>query len=242
MKIVLVYLLLFLSLPAFTAADYAREKRWADEITPNILVGDSIYLTQKNQHKFLGLYAKANKARIGVVVVHGMGIHPDWGMVGTLRQRLYDLGFTTLSIQMPVLAADAKAEAYTAVFPEAAERLQLAVAFLKEKEHSRIVIVSHSNGSRMSRVYMATNPADVNAWVALSLTQGDTFDGVKSPILDLYGEKDLPHVLSSVAKRKASLKDNATSTQVMIPNADHFFDKQETAMVKAVKDFLDKVK
>jgi pimeloyl-ACP methyl ester carboxylesterase len=233
--------LLMLSVPALAAPDYAREQRWADEITPGIVVGDPVYLEQKNGHKFLGLYAVAASARMGVVVVHGMGIHPDWGMVGTLRQRLADEGYTTLSIQMPVLAADAESEAYTRLFPDAAERLRLAVAYLKGKGYQRIAVVSHSNGSRMSRVYMASNPPDVSAWAALSLTRGDTFAGVKVPVLDLYGANDLPHVLSATAKRKASLA-HAASKQVVIAHADHFFAGQEEAMVRAVKDFLDSLK
>lgn len=33
---------------SFAQADYAREKRWADEITPAILVGDPVYLELKS--------------------------------------------------------------------------------------------------------------------------------------------------------------------------------------------------
>ena len=58
-------------------------------------------------------------------------------MIGTLRQRLPDHGYTTLSIQMPILAVDAKPEAYVAHFPEAVERLQLAVAYLQSKGYKR---------------------------------------------------------------------------------------------------------
>ena len=39
-------------------------------------------------------------------LVHGLGIHPDWGLIGALRSDLPDAGYTTLSVQMPVLAAD----------------------------------------------------------------------------------------------------------------------------------------
>jgi pimeloyl-ACP methyl ester carboxylesterase len=146
-----------------------------------------------------------------------------------------------VSIQMPVLAQDAGYEAYPQVFPEAVERLQLTVAYLKAKGYRRIAIVSHSDGSRMTRAYMAENPTDVRAWVAISLTRGDTFDGVKAPVLDLYGGNDLPHVLSAAAKRKASLN-NAASKQMVILGADHFYTGREEAMVKAVKDFLDGLK
>lgn len=227
---------------ALAGADYAREQRWAAEFIPGIIVGEPVYLTQKNGHRFVGILSEADNARMGVIVVHGMGLHPDWGMIGTLRQDLFDFGYTTLSIQMPVLAADASYTAYPQLFPEAVERLQLAANFLKQKAYKAIAIVSHSNGSRMSRVYMITNPVEVNAWVALSLTQGDTFDGVSVPVLDLYGETDLPHVLESVEKREASLRANAASKQIRIPGADHFFYQHESLMIETVKQFLDGIR
>lgn len=234
-------LVFFSILPAFAAPDYAREKRWADEVVPGLIVGDPIYLSQNNGHKFLSILAEADNARMGLVVVHGMGIHPDWGMVSTLRQRLFDHGYTTLSIQMPVLAAEAGYQAYPALFPDAVERLQVAVTYLKQKGYKNITIVSHSNGSRMSRVYMAGNPSDVSAWAALSLTQGDTFAGIKVPVLDLYGSNDLPHVLSSTHKRKESLI-NTKSKQVVISDTDHFFAGKEEVIVEAVQNFLESIK
>lgn len=35
-----------------------------------------MYLEQKNRHKFLGIYTDAANAKMGLLVVHGMGIHP----------------------------------------------------------------------------------------------------------------------------------------------------------------------
>lgn len=239
----IISLLLLLSAAgtAHAAPDYDREKRWADEITPAIVIGDPVYLEQKNGHKFLGIYTEADKARMGLIVVHGMGLHPDWDMIGALRQRLPDFGYTTLSIQMPVLASDAQFDDYPKVFPDAADRLGVAVAFLKAKGYTRIAIVSHSNGSRMSRVFMSGNPPDVDAWAALSLTRGETFAGVKVPVFDLYGGNDLPHVLSATKKRKDSFS-NPASRQQSIPGADHFYVGHEEKMVEAVRLFLDGLK
>ena len=242
----LISLLLAISASAFAAPDYVREKKWADEITPSIVVGDPVYLEQKNRHKFLGIYTEADKAKMGLVVVHAIGLHPDWGMISTLRQRLPDHGYATLSIQMPISAVGAKMEAYAAHFPEAVERLQLAVAYLKSKGYKRVALVSHSMGSRMSHGYMVRNPTEVSAWASLGTGTGPgpviTYDGIKAPVLDLYGVNGLPPVLEGAAKRKASLKDNALSKQVVVPDTDHFFADHEDAMVKAVKDFLDSVK
>lgn len=242
MRLWVILVLLVLSAPVFAVSDYAREKRWADEVVPGILVGDPIYLEQKNGHEFLGIYTEAANARMGVVVVHGMGIHPDWGLIGTLRQQLAEQGYTTLAIQMPILAADAKPERYPPTFPEAVERLHLAVAYLKAKGYQRIAIVSHSMGARMSYEYLVNSPAAVSAWVAMGMYGTDTYAGLTLPVLDLDGANE-PVVTSGLAlKRKASLKGNAASRQVVIPNADHFYTGQEEAMVKAVKDFLDGLK
>ena len=240
-------LLMFASGPILAAPDYVREKKWADEITPSIVVGDPVYLEQQNGHKFLGIYAPAENSAMAVVIAHGKGIHPDWGMIGVLRQRLVDRGFATLAIQMPVLHTDVENEAYLSTFSEAIERFRLAVAFLKERGYKRIAIVSHSLGSLMAHAYMLRDPPDVNAWAALGIPaelvtkSATSYAAIKAPVLDLYGAKDEPQVLAGAAKRKASLKDKVSSKQVVIPNADHFFAGQEEAMIKAVVDFLNSV-
>ena len=243
MRRLAITLLLLLPLSVFAAPDYAREKSWADEVTPGIVVGEPIYLPQKNGHKFLGLYTEATNPKMALVVVHGIGIHPDWGMVATLRQRLPDHGYTTLSIQMPILAVTAKPAEYVPHFPEAVERLRIAVDYLKTKGHKRIALVTHSMGTRMSHGYLLQKPKDVIAWAALGAGTGPgpvlTYDGIAVPVLDLYGANELPPVLQGAAKRKASLKTNPRSRQIVIPDTDHFFAGREDAMVKAVKDFLD---
>jgi len=238
-------LLLLASIPALAAPDYAREKRWDEQVSPAIVVGDPLYLTQRNGHKFLGIYTTATDAKMAVVVVHGIGVNPDWGMIGTLLQRLPDYGYATLSIQMPVLAADAAPEAYAATFPEAVERLGLAAGYLRGQGYRRIAIVSHSMGSRMAYAYMKTNPPEVVAWAALGMGAAPpgqnaplVYSGIDVPVLDLFGSKDLPQVLAGASLRRASLAGNASSRQRVIAGSDHFYAGHEDEMIKAVVDFL----
>lgn len=242
MRILATLLLLLVSQLTFAVADYARERKWADEIIPGIVVGDPVYLELSQGHKFLTILAEAKDAKVGVVVVHGIGIHPDWNMVGTLRTQLVEHGYTTLSIQMPVLANDAKAEAYDRLFPEAAERIGVAVAFLQAKGYKKIAIVSHSMGSAMSRMYVANNQSKLVAWAALGIGHGYSYSGIRIPVLDLYGENDLAPVLKMAKKRAASLKGNSKSLQVRVPKSDHFYNNHEAEMVQEVKNFLDSVK
>lgn len=222
-------------------ADYVREKKWADEITPGIVVGDPVYLEGRAGHRFLTIYTEAPNARAGLVVVHGFGVHPDWGLISTLRSALADHGYTTLSVQMPVLAQEARPEDYPPTFGEAGERLKAAVDFLRAKGSKKIAIVSHSMGSRMSHYYLSRDPiAGLNAWVCIGLGAEDDFRQIKLPLLDLYGENDSPGVLKGAQRRAASIKKLKRSQQIMAPKADHYFNGHEAELVKYVKDFLDK--
>ena len=224
------------------AADYAREKRWADEITPALVVGDALYLQQASGHQFLALHTPAKNSRAAMIVVHGLGIHPDWGLIGALRSDLPDHGYTTLAIQMPVLAADAKGEDYAALFDDAGERLAATTAWLKTQGHSRIAIISHSMGARMSNRFLASTPANgIAAWVAIGISSGEFADTamLKLPILDIYGERDFPQVLQKAEARAAAISKLKGSAQIEVAGSDHYFTGSETALTAHVRRFLD---
>ena len=240
-KLILLFLTA-LSLNAWAAADYAREQRWADEITPAILVGDPVRLAVPSGRKFLAIHAPNAKAQAGVIVVHGLGVHPDWGLINPLRSTLSEQGYATLSVQMPVLASEARGDQYPPLFAEAAERIAAAVAFMRGKGHKKIAIVAHSLGARMSNVFLNTPGAPaIDAFVAIGIsgeyTKPETF---KAPVLDLMGEKDLPAVLDNAAKRAAAIRNIRGSGQISVAGADHFFNGMERELLQQVKLFLDR--
>ncbi len=235
----LLFALGLLALPAF-ASDYAREKKWADEILPSVLTGDPVWLEQGDAPRFLGLFTEAPQAKSAVIVVHGIGVHPDWGLVSMLRQRLAETGHTTLSIQMPVLKADAKSEDYAPTFDAAGARLGRAVAFLKSKGYQKVAVASHSLGCRMSYRYLSAQPDPVvKAWAVLSTSGLEDLSRVRMPMLDLYGENDLPAVLKNAPQRLKWLGQTG-SAQQRTPGADHFFSGKDEALFEAVKSFLDR--
>ena len=238
MRIVWMLVLLMLA-GNVVAADYAREKKWTDEVIPGVVVGDPVYLEQASGHKFLTLYTTAKDPKAALIIVHGLGIHPDWGLIGVLRSQLADRGYTTLSVQMPVLANDALASAYPATFPEASQRLQLAVDFLKAKGYQKLGIVSHSMGSRMSEAYLSAKPdLAIKAWVAIGMPGTADYRKLKMPVLDLYGQNDLPEVIKGAAARKAGLQGKPGSEQIQATRADHFFTDQDQQLVDTVAHYL----
>ncbi len=233
--------LLLAPAPSFAQADYAREKRWADEITPGIVAGDAVWIELKSGRKFLAIYTPNPKALAGVVVVHGLGLHPDWGLIGALRSQLADQGYVTLSVQMPVLAAEAKADRYPPLFPEAAERLGAAVAWLRGKGLKKVAIVSHSMGARMTN-YFLNHAGDtrIDAWVAIGISGEFTrAEDFHAPVLDLYGEKDYPGVLDGAGARAAALRKVRGSGQMQVAGADHFFTGLEGELGRQARQFLD---
>ena len=225
---------------AALASDLAREKKWADEILPAILVGDPVYIDLPNKHKFLGLLAEASKPKAAVIVVHGIGVHPDHGLISPLRQQLVDAGYTTLSLQMPILKVDAKSDDYPPTFDDAAQRRGKAAAFVQTEGYKKIALVSHSLGCRMSYRYLGSRTdAPIAAWVAIGNSALDDYSKLKLPVFDLYGQNDLPAVVKNAPKRAAWLKDRAGSRQQSVPGANHFFEGLDTTLIEAVRGYLD---
>ena len=226
------------------AQDYERERRWAAEIVPSIVVGESVQISAASR-TFLGIYTEAKTSGLAILLVHGVGVHPDHGVIGILRASLADLGYTTLSIQMPVQKSDAAlADYYPTVFPEAVERIRAGARWLKERGAARVVLLSHSMGSWMANVYYEQTPGSpFAAWVCMGLTGG--FGGmgnVKALVLDLYGENDLPQVLRADWRRRFTLNSIPGSEQRMIAGADHHYTGREKELAAAIGEFLERLK
>jgi pimeloyl-ACP methyl ester carboxylesterase len=223
-------------------SDYKREKRWADEIVPAIVSGEAVWLEAPRTEKFLGIYAEAKNAKSAIILAHGLGVHPDYGLIGELRTRLADAGYTTLSVQMPILAAEAPATRYPVLFWEADARFAAAMTYLRRKRYDKIVILSHSMGSRMANHYVGAHPqVPLAGWISLSISNGEfaPIKRVKFPIFDIYAENDFDAVLQGSQKRAAVLKGLRGSSQTMVFATDHFFAKKEKELVVLVRLLLE---
>jgi triacylglycerol esterase/lipase EstA (alpha/beta hydrolase family) len=255
---------LYLSVVFATSAfaqhsDYAREKRFAQEVSAQLLVGDIVQIShaansaQRELPSFMAVYAIGKTQRPAIVLAHGVGMHPDDGLTGQLRQRLNDLGYTTLAIQMPIAAREAQLEDYfPKLFPEASARLHSAAQWLRDKGHTRIALVSHTMGAWMANVYFDeqlkrggdSKASAYQAWVCISLTGGysNATRNYPFPILDLYGEQDIPITVSSAGRRAGTMRLAAEgSAQVKIEGADAQWRSKEGAAAQAIDGFIQRV-
>jgi len=236
---------------AQTTSNIQREKNWADQVVDTVVVGEPVWLSAR-QHKFLALYAPpAQAGGRGVILVHGRGVHPAWGFIDNLRADVADASFHTLSLQMPILEADALLGAYGKTFPEAFERIDAGIQYLKQKGVNRVLLIGHSIGAMTAVAYVARHPqAPVTGVVAIGLSTfpngPDTMQpaimlkSVHIPVLDIYGSNDLHEVLSySEARRTAAqAAGNKGYSAVRVPDANHFFTDQYETLKKHVLDWL----
>jgi pimeloyl-ACP methyl ester carboxylesterase len=224
----LLALLAFAVSPA-AAQDYEREARWRSEVLGNLVVGEALDIRLPAGRAFLGLYTPGAKA--AVLLVHGIGVHPDHGVIGSLRVALSDMGYATLSIQMPVLAADAQPQDYyPRLFPEASARIAAATGWLGSKGHRTVYLASHSLGSWMAQYHLEREKPSVAAWI--SMGRSGEVPPLPLPVLDVYGEKDNAGVLQSVASRHASRK-------AVIAGADHFYTGKEDELARVLRAFIE---
>jgi pimeloyl-ACP methyl ester carboxylesterase len=243
-------ILLLISLPLM-ASDLQREKRWADQTVDAILVGVPEWLEAGN-HRFLAIWTEAEGEQHGaVILLHGVGVHPDWpDVINPLREQLPEHGWATLSLQMPVLAADAEISDYFPVFDEVSPRIAAGVRFLQEQGVDHIVILGHSLGSQMAAFWAAqASVPQLRGLIAVGMSgarregPGDTLgylEKTQLPVLDLYGEHDLPGIVKTADARVSAAQNagNRAYRQVAVAGAGHMFRGSNEALVREVTNWL----
>ena len=243
----LICLTICLSLSS-AASDYDKEKRWADQIIDSLFDGEPVFL-DTDDHQFLAIHTEPEtESSSGVVVLHGTGVHPDWQtVINPLRVGLAEHGFHTLSLQMPVLANEAKQQDYIKLFPEVTPRVDAALKFLQDREINQIFIIGHSLGASMAAYYLSNSKLRLSGFIAIGLTTGfkgtamdnlNHLSAVTVPILDLYGTDDLDNVVEFAQQRHEAANPEINYKQVEVENADHFFNGEEQQLLDHVLTWL----
>lgn len=225
------------------AQDFDREARWRAEVVPGLVAGEAVDIPGPTGRAFLGLLtepATDPAATTLLVIVHGIGVHPDHGIVGRLRMDLADRGYATLAIQMPVLASDAPSDLYEALFANAAERIASTAAWARDRGYRDLVLVSHSLGSGMSNAYFDRTPSPgFRAWTTLGLGAPYSSKFAQAPlvpVLDVYGEHDFDPVLKTAPERDRIARASG-GRQQRIAGADHFYAGREAELVSVIAGF-----
>ncbi len=190
------------------------------------------------------LYEDGGQSTSGVILCHGKGGDPESYVVDPLRLELNEqLGFHTVSLQMP--GGKKALVEYEDDFPAAYKEIDRAVAVLKQKGVTRIILIAHSLGSRMATSYLAKNPhVDIQAFVGVGmLNNGErpfnclaNLQQTRLPVLDIWGELGGAQDNVYGLERKTLL--SPRYTQVAITGGDHALSEHEDELVDAVVGWL----
>ena len=233
--------------------ELSREQQNAEKLTLTADADEIINLKASGGH-FVGLYkrAKTREAHGVVILVHGMGAHPDWpDVISPLRMRLAEFGWSTLSIQMPILSPEEPVAEYGKTLRLANSRIQAAVDYLHDWEIDPIILLGYSFGAVQAANYLATSkPEYIKAFVSVSMLAQkfikpglDVYkfiSGITIPILDIYGEEDLEDVRRGIDDRRlaASKNNNTGFQQIELQRSGHHYLGIEEALAEQIQIWL----
>jgi alpha-beta hydrolase superfamily lysophospholipase len=250
------FMLSLFSFSVANASDLEREKRMADEIVDAILDGEAVFL-EADSHKFLTIYTEAEESKGVVIILHGRGFHPDWqDAINPLRVGLVDSGWSTLSVQMPVLEKHAKYYDYIPVFPESLPRIDAAIEFARKQINgdgsSKVILAAHSCGAHKAIAWIEKNDdvsQKIDAYIGIGMGATDyrqpmekpfPLDSLTVPVLDVYADGDYPAVLKMAPERLAMITraGNTKSRQLMLTDADHYYEDRGEELTELIEQWL----
>ncbi len=237
----------------------SRDREWEQEISTRLAeqaeVTEAVWLSA-GEEKFLALFNQqaGDKASGAIIILHGMGEHADWPrVISPLRVSLPAQGWTTLSIQLPLVAIDNPVEDYGKTLPAAKDRIESAVRFLRKRKYLNIVVIGNSFGAAAALAYAADKQRPgILALAAIGMQEYPflkpaidmlkMIEGASLPILDIYGDRDFRRVIDHAPDRRLAAKkgNNKDYLQVEVPGANHYFDKMDEMLAKSIRGWLDK--
>ena len=254
-KILFLFIVVIIMVPPVYATDSAKELRWANQVVEFLVEGEPHWLKAGGRN-FLGIYSPATTVEPAgaVIILHGRGVHPNWPQViQPLRTELPNLGWATLSLQMPVLSNGANVQEYVPLFSGVPTRILAGLDFLTKQHHKQVILIGHGLGTNMATDFLANNHEPrIKAFVGIGMMgnrQTNEYlelDNVaallrlKVPVLDVYGSRSTEQVLSSVDRRAYAVYQarDDNSLQIEVKGANQFFQGYETQLVNTIASWM----
>ena len=194
------------------------------------------------------LYLESNSTT-GVILCHGNGGNPDGYVVSPLRKGIHkELGFHTLSIEMPSAGNRKRLAKFRDDFSEAYKYIKAGIDYLRHKKGvQRIYLIGHSMGSRMATSYLKEHPmVSISGFIGVGMLNngGAPFDcksnlkNVSIPVLDVYGEYGNFNDADAAQDRMELISEKYT--QKVIAGGDHSLTHSEAELLEIVVDWLTK--
>ena len=204
---------------------------------------------------------KGDKGKPGIALMHGRNSHPDGPVVGFMRRRLHEAGYTTLSIANPLPATGDEFADYVKdldgpnfVFREAHARIKAGLTTFGAQQLSAAYLLGFSMGARLMSASLGSDsgPLPVRGFIALSLgvngpgplNGATTLPKVAVPVLEICGEADADVAKSAPQRRAAYLSGPGRDyQQIVLPGkVPHNLGGSEEEVLKQVVGWIAKAR
>ena len=208
---------------------------------------------------FQAVLLNGDKEKPGIVLMHGRNSHPDGAVVGFMRRRLHEAGYTTLSIANPLPATGDEFADYVKdlegrnfVFREAQACIKAGLAKFAAQQLGGAYLLGFSMGARLMSESLGSDagPLPVRGFIALSigingpgpLNSTTTLPKVAVPVLEICGEADLDVAKSAPERRAAYLSGPGRDyQQIVLPGkVPHNLGGSEEEVLKKIVAWLAK--
>lgn len=237
---------------AGNSSGHEREQMLAERLIESVETGEPVWL-QADNRDFLALHHAALGAlpRQAILLIHNMGGHPDWPeVIAPLRRDLPDRGWSTLSLQMPLLAPRALADDYGRTMREAVHRIESGVEFLRAQGYSCVVLAGYGFGASQALAWLAEH-GQADGLITIGILAREFLQPavdlpsllarVEIPVLDIYGRNDFPEVVNRAHERRIAVtgQEDSIYEQRVIDGADHYFTDREQQLLGVVAEWLE---
>ena len=200
-------------------------------------------------HSFVAILDDARSSTIeGVaILLPDAGFRADSDVLAGLRQLLPAHGWSTLSLQLPVLEPEAELDEYYPLIPDASQRIKEAVTRMKARGIENIALIGHGFGAVVALNYGGLYPdGSVRALVLMSPWWPQDRKGEmtgwlfksKVPVLDITAEHDSSRIRATTDDRYQSLKGLKGFRQWKISGAGHEYQGYGEALAKRIYGWL----
>lgn len=209
----LFFIFSFNILAAKSTKNDTLEEKWSKLLKAESLKKELVTL-KSGSKSFIALYRKqtSGNPQGGIILLHGRGTHPDWQtIIRPIRKALPKYGWSTLSIQLPVLDNEKKLIDHVKLFDPSVERINAAISYLKSQNIRNIAIIGYELGATIGAYSLTKIKGDgIKAYVGISMLstrKNRTLDTslslalVKTPVFDIYASNDTDDVLAATVER-----------------------------------------
>ena len=230
--------------------NYDREKNISKQILGEIFYGEIEVISSNLKEEFAMIEYASPENDKAILLLHGRGLNPnEENIIQPLRVELFDEGYNTYSIQLPVLEKGKTYYDYRKIFKYSDERINASIKKVLES-NKNLIIIAHSCGVHMLMSWARKHKNNsVKAFILIGSGAVDLgqkilwpypYSRIKSPILDVYGENDYKSIKINALERFKNIENssNEKSNQVKILGSDHYHRDNTDELLKAVKQWL----